>query len=246
MHPTSRSAQQERHNMTNGSTLRGRLGAWFRTPRTLRSSGRKRLVLAGGGLVLAASVATLASFTDVANLNLGNGADGSGIGNPEKFDLAVVLPDGTVEQADTDAGYNWEVPGAETLIPGGTIATTIPIFNNSARIDASIAVSLVLLNGDGSVAERPNITQFLRFSATRDGVELFAERPWSEAQGEFGILSARDADPLNPGDPFTEGATNSAGSLELTIDYLDLPETENFNGGQSAFRVHFGAESTQQ
>lgn len=229
--------------MTDPITPRERLTRWLRTPRSIRFTGKKRIALAGGGVLLAAAVATLASFTDFANLNLG--PEGSGIGNPNRFDIAVVLPDGTVEQADSDDGYNWDIPGAELLIPGGTIETAIPVFNNSANITGAVTVSLDLLNGDGSVGDRPNITEFLRFTAHRDGVELFTDKPWAEAQADFGKLEARDGDPLAQGDPFVAGAANSVGTLELSIEYLDAPETVDFNGGQSAFRVHFGAESTR-
>ncbi|WP_198677585.1 hypothetical protein [Leucobacter luti] len=231
--------------MTDRTSLPARLSRWLRSPRTIRISGGKRIALASGGVLLAAAAATLASFTDVANLNLGNGSDGSGIGNPNRFDIAVVLPDGTVEQADDDAGYNWEVPWAETLIPGGSITTSIPLFNNTRDIQAAVAVSIELRNGDGTVADHPNITKFLRFTAARDGEELFADKPWAEAQADFGTLAAREADPLKPGEVYTAAAAGSVGTLDLTIAYLDEPETVDYNGGQSAFRVHFGAESTR-
>ncbi|MEB4616643.1 hypothetical protein [Leucobacter sp. M11] len=206
-------------------------------------TGRKRLVLAGGAILLVAVLATAAAFTDFARLNLGTGAEGSGVGNPDRFDIAVVLPDQTVEQADSAAGYDWAVPGAELLVPGGSVQTTIPVFNNTPSTVADLDVSIELLNEDGSVTDRPNITRFLRFTAEVAGAELFRDAPWDEATGTISALAARGDQPLQQGDAFVPGAAESLRDLVLTVTYLDEPETVDYNGGQSAFRVHFAASS---
>ncbi len=204
-----------------------------------RASGRKRALLAGGTLLLVGAVATAAAFTDWANLNLG----GEGIGNSNRFDIGVVLADDTVEQADSDAGYDWIIDGSDGLIPGGEISTSIPVFNNTRNMRAMVSFETQLLNGDGSVGSQPNITKFLRFSAAIDGTELFADLPWDQAGGELGTLAARGSDPLSQGGVYVAGAEGSEATLDLTIAYLDEPETVDYNGGQSALRLRFDAES---
>lgn len=205
--------------------------------------GKKRALLAGGTLLAVISLATVAAFTDFANLNLGNGTEGSGIGNPDKFDIAVVLPTNVIEQADTAAGYDWEVAGADKLTPGGSVTTTIPVFNNTPSYGGKTDFAIELLNGDGSIGSAPNIVQFLRFTAKVDGATVFTDVTWDQAQGTLGVLAARGGAALATGATYSVGDAGSAKTIELTIKYLDDPATVNFNGGLAALRLHLGAES---
>jgi len=204
-------------------------------------SGRRRLAVSAGVLLLAGTLVSSAAFVDQATLNLGGG----GIGFPYTFDIGAVLPDGTVEQADTDAGYDWVVDGAQTLVPGGSVSTTVPVFNNTPTLAADTTVEVVLRNGDGTVAAGiPNITPFLRFSATdQAGTALFTDVTWDAARATLGLLAPRGAAELSAGDAYTAGQVGSEGAVTLTIDYLDVPGVEAFNGGQAALALRFDATS---
>lgn len=204
------------------------------------------LLIAGGALVVGVGVAiasiTMAAYNDQANLNLGE----NGIGFADRFDIGVVLPDGTVEQADDPDGTNWVVTGADTLAPGHSVTTSIPVFNNTTTLNADTTFEIVLMNSDGSVnASTPNITPHLRFTAEIDGTTVFSDVAWSDAHGVLGELAARDDAALAEGDLYTAGADDSEQSLSLTITYLDEPGVEALNGGQAALSVRFNAQSVK-
>lgn len=86
-----------------------------------RRSGRTRLVLAGAALVtLVAGVGlTAAAYTDHATLNLGTGAPGSGVGNPDRFDISVRDAAGDLQDAAT--------PGDAVILPltSGTVLSEL-------------------------------------------------------------------------------------------------------------------------
>lgn len=89
------------------------------TPR--RRSGRTRLALSGAALVtlLAGVGLTAAAYTDHATLNLGTGAPGSGIGDPDRFDIAVRDAAGQLQDAAT--------PGEAVVLPltSGTLLSEL-------------------------------------------------------------------------------------------------------------------------
>lgn len=206
-----------------------------------RRSGRLRLVASAGVLLAAGTLVSSAAYVDEATLTLGD----TGIGFPYTFDIGAVLPDGTVVQADSDAGVDWVVAGAATLVPGGSVTTTVPVFNNTPTLAADTVVEVVLRNGDGSVAPGvPNITPFLRFTAQdQDGTVLFEDVTWDAASAPVGLLAPRGTDAVTAGDTYAAGATGSEGQITLTIDYLDEPGVEELNGGQSALALRFDATS---
>ena len=197
--------------------------------------------LALGGLAIAGTVSS-AAFSDEANLNLGSG----GVGAAERFDIGVVRPDGKVEQADLPSGFDWPVTDATKLVPGRSITTEVPVFNNTPRLLADTVVSVRLRNGDGTVAPGiPNITPYLRFSASLGGTALFSDATWDSANGAMGKLAARGAAPLAQGEAYAPGAGGSARTLKLTITYIDAPGVEHLNGGQAALALQFSAESAR-
>lgn len=203
-------------------------------------------LIAAGALVIGIGITvasvTTAAYNDQANLNLG----AEGIGFAHRFDIGVVLPDGTVQQADDPEGVDWAVEGASTLVPGRSVTTSIPVFNNTPTLDADTTFEVVLRNTDGSVAPAtPNITPHLRFTAEIDGAVLFSNVPWSDAHGALGELAARGSSALTEGDAYIAGAVDSERSLDLTITYLDEPGVEALNGGQSALSVRFNAQSVK-
>lgn len=204
-------------------------------------TGRIRLVLTAGVLLAATMAGTSAAMTDFARLNI---IGDSLIESPE-FDIGVVRDNGTVEQADTAAGFDWAVAGAAALVPGKSVATTIPVFNNTSNLKADTTFKIVLRNGDGTVAAGiPNILPYLRFTATDEGGKaIFSNVPWDQAKGALGVLEPRWGAVLNQGDRYTRAADGAEKKLNLTITYLDAPGVENYNGGQAAIAVHFDATS---
>lgn len=214
-----------------------------------RRSGGWRVAIAGGALLGAGTLATWATFSDAAMLNLGS--DGEGIGSSSLFDIALVDSAGTVKQADADGGLAWELDNAASFVPGRTLTTEIPVFNNSKTYDGALSLTLDTV-GDGAVGASPNITRFILFSAvdTESGEVLFGDPAdpargvaLAAAQARIGDLSARGDDSLEEGDSYVAGADGSERTIEVLLHYTDVPETAEFNGGQAAIRVLFDAES---
>lgn len=213
---------------------------------TRRGFGRR--ILGGmssvGAVVLVAAVATVtvsaAAYYDQANLNL----TGDGIGSNNRFDIAVVLPDGTIVQADHPDGFDWAVPDAEELVPGHEVVTDIPVFNNSAGLGADVTLAVKVRNGDGSVGTAPNITGLLRFTAKlSDGTVLFADATLAGATASVGVLAKRGTEPLDEGDAYTPGDVGSEEVITLIVEYPNVTGVEDYNGGQSALALHLDAES---
>lgn len=213
--------------------------------RRLPRPGRVTLVSILAALTLTTAglaAVTFATLTDEASLGLGT----TGVGFAHRFDIAVVLPDGSVEQADSAGGYSWRVAGAETLVPGRSVKTTIPVFNNTPNLAAAVDIEIVL-SGDGSVGSAPNITKFLRFTAKDSaGTVLFHDVGWATAKADLGVLAARGGAALSQGGTYAAGATGSEDTITLTIDYPESTDTEDYNGGLSAFSVRIHATSTKE
>jgi len=110
---------------------------------TASGSGRKRLALASGALVLAMGAATTAAaYTDFARLNLGTGAPGSGIGNPNRFDIAVKDNAGVLNDAAT--------PESAVVLPlsaGTAFSETTPV-----QFDVTVANLRPGITGDLAVS----------------------------------------------------------------------------------------------
>ncbi len=208
-----------------------------RVTRAPRRPGSLRAGIAGIGLVVLMSAgATAAGYTDEAALGLG------GIGSTERFDIGVVSQ-GTALQADLPTGAPWAVTGADALVPGRTITTEVPVFNNTSRLLADATLSIVARDG-GVGSGVPDITPHLRFTATlADDSILFEDAELAEASGGIGALAARGTVPLAGGDPFTPGAPGSLDTITLSIEYLDEPGVEALNGGQSALSLRLDASS---
>lgn len=88
-----------------------------------RRSGAVRALLAVTAAALVSSVAlTAASYTDHAAANFGNGTTNSGIGNPNRFDIAVRDSMGVLQDAST--------PASAVLLPltsGTAFTETTPV-----------------------------------------------------------------------------------------------------------------------
>lgn len=214
-----------------------------------RRTGIGRLGLAAGVLLGGGALVTWANYTDFANVNLGGG--GEGIGSSSKFDIALVDAEGNVQQADSDDGLDWEIANAASFVPGRTITAAVPVFNNSRTYDGELSLTVEPI-GDGAVGSAPNITQFIRFSAvdTTTGEVIFGDPdnpdngvPVAQAQALIGTFAARGTDSLAQGEAYVAGADGAERTVEVMLHYRDSAETVDYNGGQTALRVRFDAQS---
>ncbi|MGW6006401.1 hypothetical protein ACWFNS_13660 [Oerskovia enterophila] len=206
---------------------------------TTTSSTRKKTLYSIGALVGIGALATTAAFTDFANLNLGNGTDGSGIG-AGSFNIQVVGTDvdgvpvpGTWQEADTAEGVDIAVPGADTITPGDTISVELPYRNASEKLGADLKLWMNEVPGKTS---DPAYLAALRFSVeAADGSALVSDLTFDE----FNELSESAA--LTPS-ALAPGADDV---LTLSITLLDQGAEANaaINGGVAHVQAHFDAAS---
>lgn len=196
----------------------------------------KRLMVAGGSLLAIAGLITAASFTDFANLNLGNGTDDSGIGGANRFNIQVVDTDadgnpvlGTWQEADTAEGVNINIPNADAIAPGDSVSVVIPFRNESPMLSADISFSLQDRPGHTS---DPEIADALLYTITLDGVTV---RDQVTQDGVSDVDLGRYL-------------TDENGELGIKVT---LPSTGNeagdnaFQGQVSYVQAHFDAISVQ-
>ncbi|MFC6356470.1 hypothetical protein [Luethyella okanaganae] len=205
------------------------------TPR----SGRKRLFLAVGTLLGIAALTTAAAFTDFANLNLGNGTSDSGIGGENRFNIQVVGTDtngvpvpGTWQEANTAAGVNIKVPGANTITPGDTVTTAIPFKNESPALLAKVSFSLQERAGFTS---DPAIRAALRYTIALNGTAI---------TGASNVTQ----DAVSNLDLGTYAANGGSGVLTVTVTLPDQGSAAANNALQgkiSYVQAHFAAISVQ-
>ncbi|WP_448058824.1 hypothetical protein [Cellulomonas hominis] len=119
-------------------------------------ASRKRMLLSGGALLGVGALFTAANFFDIANLNLGGGGgDGGGGIGTGGFSIQVRQydadgqPTAAWQEANTIAGENITVAGANEITPGDTIEVLMPYRNDSDKLGADINL---WLNAD------PNVT----------------------------------------------------------------------------------------
>ncbi|RKS90179.1 hypothetical protein DEU37_1499 [Microbacterium sp. AG790] len=133
--------------------------------RTSRPTGARRLILSAGVVAVIAAGATAAAYTDYANVSLGTGTPGSGIGNPNKFDIAVRDAGGTLQDAATRA--------AAVVLPltsGTTFKEGVPV-----RFDVTVANRAPGVAGDLKLSlydpdpQAADLFGSLRFTIYLDG-----------------------------------------------------------------------------
>lgn len=200
------------------------------------TTGRRRAILAGGTALVAVGLVTAAAFTDVANLNLGNGSDDSGIGGDTRFNIQVVGTDadgipvpGTWQEADAEEGVNIVVPGADLITPGDTVSVSIPFRNESPALSAEIGFSLQDRPGSTSDA---GIAAALRYTVSLDGTALVTNATQA-------AVDALDLDVY---------ATGEQGVLDLAITLPDqgsVAANNALQGQVSYVQAHFDAASVQ-
>lgn len=136
------------------------------TTRYLQLSGWKRfsLAVAGCALILGAG-ATAASFTDFATGNLTSGANGPGIGNPHRFDIAVKDANGKLQDAQTPASaVVLDTTASTGLSESAAVEFEADIVNRNPGITGDLLISVY--NPD---TENPSLFGDLLFTVYLDG-----------------------------------------------------------------------------
>lgn len=203
--------------------------------KTKINSGRKRTFLAGGALLGVTALLTAASFTDFANLNIGNAGD-SGFGGNNRFNIQVVGTDSsgfpvadTWQEANTAAGVNIKIPGADLITPGDTVSVNIPFRNESPELSASISFSL---KDRAGYASSPALDAALRYTITLDGGAIVTNVPKSSV------------DALNLG-TYAKGAKGVLGVSVTLPDQGSAAANNAMQGLISYVQAHFDATSVK-
>lgn len=156
-------------------------------------SGRTRTILAAGivTLTLAGAGMTAAAYVDQATLNLGSGTPGSGIGNPDRFDIAVSDATGALQDA--------AAPADAVVLPitGGTmLSELVPV-----RLDVTVTnrdpgiagdLTLSVYDPDPSAGD---LFDLLRFTVYLDGSATPAVTDATAQQVADAMLRFEDVQP---------------------------------------------------
>jgi len=111
--------------------------------RTSRPTGARRLILSAGVVAFIAAGATAAAYTDDASLNLGTGAEGSGLGNPNRFDIAVRDAAGTLQDASTRAtAVVLPLASGTTFREGAPVRFDVTVANRDPGVAGDLKLSL--------------------------------------------------------------------------------------------------------
>jgi len=223
------------------------------TPRVHRSPVRRSgLAVIGATLTGALAVGTLstvdltsATFTDAVGLTVGT----SGIGSSDPFAVVLVDAAGTAHTAVPGTPLPLDVRGADALVPGRTVETTVLVANNHADIAATLTAAV----GATREAGTPDITPHLRVTILgADGQVLLggaADRPRDGAvvgtPSSLGQLAARGSSPVADRTPWAAGAKGSGIAITVRVHLLDDPATATLNGGRARLTVRFDATSTE-
>ena len=207
--------------------------------------------LAMSAVLISASLA-VSAFTDAATLNLGP----SGVGSAARFQILTVVPGGTVHSGAPSGPVEVPISGGDSFVPGRTITVDLGVGNNSPAVAAAVTVSVGPSDQDGTgqVGSAPNITPFIRVTVVDTSTDTVLiggsatdptqGAPVSAASATIGRLAPRGGTPLTDGDQWTAGSPDSRHDLTISLYYPDTPETNAFNGGQTALEVRFDGTST--
>ena len=152
------------------------------TEQTTDRRRRRKGLVAWGALAGVAALLTTAAFTDVARLNIGANGIG-GADSTYNIQVGATDADGRFipgwQEADGPAGVPIALDGAESLFPGSSpVEVAIPVRNDSANFDSSLALTLVQLADVEATEDEPgrvtdaDYLSSLRFSVAMPATSL--------------------------------------------------------------------------
>lgn len=114
------------------------------TTRMVKRDGWKRLTLGlVTGVLLLGAGTTAAAFTDFARVNLGTGAAGSGLGNPNRFDIAVKDSTGVLRDADTpETAVVLPLSAGSAFSESKPVEFDVSVTNRKPGVNGNLTVSL--------------------------------------------------------------------------------------------------------
>jgi hypothetical protein len=191
---------------------------------------RKRIIIAGGSVLLVAALMTAAAFTDIANINLGasaNGEAGGGIGGSDSPALHVArtdadgIPVTPVAESDwvsanTAEGINYVIPGADSMAPGDAPSVTIPIRNAGYTTPAETLLTIEQIDGMEQTLSDSLLFSVSYTSSDGETVSLVTDRQF---QGSSTTIPMPDAIGL---DSREEGAYTVSLKLQDGADFDGL------------------------
>ncbi|MCP3424861.1 hypothetical protein NBM05_02140 [Rothia sp. AR01] len=194
--------------------------------RAAKRRDRRKAILAWGSLAGVGALITAAAFLDNAYLNIGNYASGDGGIGPgtgdgtKAYNLQVGATDEKGEfiegwqEADDPAGVPVNLPGADSIMPGGEPRTvTIPVRNDSAKFGSTLGVNL---NDRGSQSQ-----------LFRDTLRFKISDPDGRVHDNLSFTQLQKAVELTELAPYEESS--------ITFDvWLPTSENDNALNGQSA------------
>lgn len=171
-------------------------------------------------------------------------ADSTDPGPGDSIGLVTIDEHEVASTVDSGAAF---IPLAtdDRYHPGRTFHTELGVADNDPDVAAAVSLAVVPMDpaGTGQVGASPNLTPLLRVTVvdTTTGEVLVGgsatdpTRGWpvADAAGVLGHLAARDADPLDGGDRWTEGAPGSRHDLAVSVYCPDGPAVRALTDSRS-------------
>ena len=199
------------------------------------------LVPVVAGLVAIAAVALAAAPTYSALIagadlvvDAGGTGDNGAAASPGPVDLVTIDGRDVATPSHASAAFVPLAPD-DRYDPGRTFRLEVGVADNDPDVAAAVTVAVVPVDaaGTGQVGPSPHATPLLLVTVidTTTGEVLIggsatdARRgaPVADASGMLGHLAARDADPLDDGARWTDGAAHSRHDLEVLVYCPDSP-----------------------
>lgn len=205
-------------------------------------------------MLLASAMLTAAAFRDSSWMNLGSD---DGIGGSNRFQLGLVTDPtivdqnataGVVSMLDDPDAVDWPITGAGGFVPGQTLKTQVPVFNDSPLFFADVRVAV-----EQRSAQKTDISDYLQITARNltTGETLFEKRYLAQLEtspGELSLAPRGTAKPHQDGDAYVPGGKGAAAVIEFEVHYAETSasgaqDTASLNGGKSLLRMTFDGAS---
>lgn len=174
---------------------------------------RKRLLIAGGSVLLVAGLMTAAAFTDYANINLGASANGSGAGGIGGTDSPALLVARTDAEgvpvtptldtdwvsANSEEGINYVIPGADSMNPGDAPSVTIPIMNAGYTTPAETTLTIEQIDGMEQTLSSSLLFSVSYTSSDGETTSLVTDRQFQGSSTTIPMPNAMDLDSRDQG-----------------------------------------------